>query len=149
MILMTYNCICIEQSTSQARPSQSYLQLACLHADKPLHHAATHKPSGSSRTAGTERLCEQFWEDGALVVPVKRFLDDARDLYPAVTAPFLQLLSALATGEAAATAAAGYLDQLPRLACIHTSSGETHSCLRNTDCYLLRVVVTCVQRVCW
>ena len=136
--LACYDDMHLHRTVRIASSHQSKLPAASsFRADKPLHHAATHESSGASRTAGTEQLCEQFWEDRALVVPVRRFLDDARDLYPAVTAPFLRLLSALATGGAAATAAAGYLDQLPRLACLHTSSGETHCCLRNTDCYFL------------
>ncbi|KAK9842702.1 hypothetical protein WJX74_000856 [Apatococcus lobatus] len=69
---------------------------------------------------GQQSLCDEFWEDHTTVcLPIWRFLDDCRDLAPAIMFPLLQLLSALATGQQAAFQAYQYLLELPGITSLH------------------------------
>ena len=75
--------------------------------------------------SGQQQLCEEFWEqEDPSSVPLHRFLDDARSLYPAVAAPLLRLLAALSSGPLAAEAASAFLDSMPGLACLHLQGDE-------------------------
>ena len=68
---------------------------------------------------GLEELCLEFWEQRAS--PLRHFLDQYRDMFPAQTPPFLRLLCAFAHGKPSAGSAAAYLDAIPRLTCEHSS----------------------------
>lgn len=61
-----------------------------------------------------------MWETGA-ATPLRHFLDQTRDMFPAHAPPFLRLLCALAHGKLCAGYAAGYLDAISRLTCEHSS----------------------------
>ena len=75
--------------------------------------------------ADADSLCEDFWQGDADASPLRRFLDDARELFPAFPSPMLRLLSALASGEAAVTAALQYLDSIPGLTCRHSTQEDS------------------------
>lgn len=67
--------------------------------------------------AGHDDLCEQLWAGvDAAVVPIRRFLEEARSLFPALTMPFLRLLAALTSGSCAA-AASDYLQEMLVITC--------------------------------
>ncbi|KAK9819662.1 hypothetical protein WJX72_000881 [[Myrmecia] bisecta] len=72
---------------------------------------------------GQEELCEQFWEEGSsLDEPLRHFLSETRNQFPAVPVPLLRLLAAMSSSPASATFAYQYLSYMPVVACIHNIS---------------------------
>ena len=76
--------------------------------------------TSTASLADAETLCEEFWRKEAAGDPLRRFLDDARGLFPAFPGPLLRLLASLASGRQAVTAALQYLDSIPLLTCRHS-----------------------------
>jgi hypothetical protein len=60
--------------------------------------------------AGDAGLCEEVWSNGLVKYqPIHALLKDAASLFPAVSAPYLQLLTILSCGPAAAAQAYHHL----------------------------------------
>ncbi len=66
--------------------------------------------------AGCPHLTQQVWDESLTSTrPLRHFLDETCDLFPAYPAPFLQLCTGLCQGSAAAAAAYSYLCSQPKL----------------------------------
>lgn len=102
--------------------------MLCVHSErlalqlqKRFFFYLTFHASKQSLHADAETLCTEFWHKDAAGDPVRRFLDDARSLFPAFPGPLLRLLASLASGRQAVTSTLQYLDSIPLLTCKHSS----------------------------
>lgn len=65
-------------------------------------------------------LCEGFWAaDRTLDEPLRSFLREARDIFPAFPTPLYTLLAALSSSADCAASANAFLADLPQLTCLH------------------------------
>ena len=76
----------------------------------------------SAAFAGQTDLCNQLWDahDDSFI-PLRHFLNDCANMFPAFPMPFVRLLSSLADGHDGARAALQMLNRRKELACVHST----------------------------
>ncbi|CAK0783823.1 hypothetical protein CVIRNUC_007023 [Coccomyxa viridis] len=66
---------------------------------------------------GQPELCTEFWDQENMTAePLRHFLHEARNLFPACSRPLVEVLAAVSSAPSAALEANAYLDQLPAAA---------------------------------